>query len=151
MIKQSIDQDIKAAMLSGDKQRVLALKNLKSAILSAEIAEGKRDEGIGDQATISLLQKELKKRNEAAEMYDQGGNSPMAAGERYEAEVIQAYLPQQLEESAIKELIEQAVASYDGELNGQAMGKLIAAVKDAAGGAADGATVARLVKERIQS
>ncbi len=149
MIKQSIDQDIKTAMLSGDKRLTNALRNLKSAILSAEIAGGKRDEGLSDPEAIAVLQKELKKRTEAAELYDRGGNLDAAAEERYEEEVIQKYLPEQLSEEAINRLIDEAVAEYDGELNNQAMGKLIGAVKQKSGGAADGAMIARLVKARL--
>lgn len=136
-------------MLSGDKRLVSALRNLKSAILSAEIATGKRDTGIGDPETISLLQKELKKRSEAAVLYEQGGNSAQADEEHYEETVIQKYLPKQLDENEVNQLVDQAVAEYEGELTAQAMGKLIASVKQKSGGAADGALVARLVKARL--
>lgn len=149
MIKQAIDQDLKAAMLSGDKDMVNALRTLKGAILDAEIAAGKRDEGLDEPVVITLLQKELKKRTEAATMYEQGGNTESADAEKYEQSVIQKYLPKQLDEAEIKELIEAAVTEYDGELNMQAMGKIISAVKDKSGGAADGAAVAKLVKERL--
>lgn len=149
MIKQTIDQDIKSAMLSGDKQLVQALKTIKSAILYAEVAAGKRDEGLDDQAVVALLQKELKKRGEAARLYEQGGNDEQAANERFEETVIQRYLPSQLDEEAINTLIDQSIRELDIELNNQAMGKLIAAVKQKSGGAADGALVARLVKARL--
>ena len=149
MIKQSIDQDLKSAMLSGDKPMASALRNLKSAILNAEIAANKRDEGIPENEVVSLLQKEMKKRNEAAQLYEQGGNAQSAADERYEAEVIQKYLPAQLSEEDIKVLIEQAVGELDGEANMQAMGKVIGAVKAKSGGAADGALIAQLVKARL--
>jgi uncharacterized protein len=148
MIKQTIDQDIKTAMLSGDKRMANALRNLKSAILSAEIATGQREEGLGDTETISLLQKELKKRSEAAALYEQGGNAESAAEEHYEETVIQKYLPKQLSEAEINELIDRALAEYDGEPDGRAMGVLIGAVKAKSGGAADGALIARLVKAR---
>ncbi|MGI9027920.1 MAG: GatB/YqeY domain-containing protein [Candidatus Saccharimonadales bacterium] len=149
MIKQTIDQDIKSAMLAGDKPLVEALKTVKSAILYAEVAAKKREEGLAEPEVVAILQKELKKRGEAAQLYDQGGNAEQAASERYEETVIQKYLPAQLDEAAINVLIDQAVAEYNGELNGQAMGKLIGAVKQKAGGAADGALVARLVKARL--
>ena len=149
MIKQTIDQDLKSAMLSGDKRTVNALRNIKSAILSAEIATGKREEGLADQETITLLQKEQKKRAESAVLYEQGGNAESAAEERFEEEVIQKYLPKQLDETEIKALIDEVIAELNIELNNQAMGRIIAGVKQKAGGAADGATVARLVKERL--
>ncbi len=149
MIKQTIDQDIKSAMLGGDKQLAEALKMLKSVILYAEVASGKRETGLPDQEVVALLQKELKKRTEAAQMYEQGGNAEQAASERNEEIIIQKYLPKQLDVSAVNELIDQAIAEYESELDNQAMGKLIAAVKEKSGGAADGATVARLVKARL--
>lgn len=149
MIKQTIDQDIKSAMLSGDKPLVMALKNLKSAILYAEVAAGKRDEGLDDQTVTSILQKELKKRTEAAQLYEQGDNKEQAANERFEETVIQKYLPAQLDEHAINQLIDQAIKDLGIELNNQAMGRIIAAVKQKSGGAADGSLTARLVKARL--
>lgn len=146
MIKQTIDQDIKSAMLAGEKQLVQALKTLKSAILYAEVAAGKRDEGLPDQEVITLLQKELKKRTEAAKMYEQGGNADSAAQEHFEETVIQGYLPQQLTEDEVNALVDQAVAELGV---GAGMGALIGVVKQKSGGAADGALVARLVKARI--
>lgn len=149
MIKQTIDQDIKTAMLAGDKRLASALRTVKSAILAAEVDTNKRDEGLSDQESIAVLQKELKKRNEAANLYDQGGNAESAASERFEVEVIQRYLPAQLTEDEINALIDQGIAEKNLELNNQAMGQLIGYVKEKSGGAADGALVARLVKARL--
>lgn len=149
MIKQTIDQDIKSAMLAGDKPLVQALKTLKSAILYAEVAASKRDEGLSDQEVIALLQKELKKRTEAAKLFEQGGNAESAAYEHFEETVIKKYLPQQLTEDEINGLIDTAITELNIELNNQAMGTLIAAVKQKSGGAADGALTARLVKARL--
>ena len=149
MIKQTIDQDIKSAMLSGDKRTANALRIIKSAILSAEIAAGKRDEGLSDPETISLLQKEQKRRTEAAALYHQGGNQEQADEEKFEEELIANYLPKQIGEAEINQLIDQAVKELTVELNPQAMGQLIGLVKQKSGGAADGATVARLVKARL--
>lgn len=149
MIKQTIDQDIKSAMLAGEKDLVLALKTLKSAILYAEVAAGKRDEGLSDLEITALLQKELKKRTEAAQLYEQGGNAKSAEWEHFEEGVIKKYLPKQLGEDEINKLIEESIAELGIELNNQAMGKIIASVKEKSKGAADGGLVARLVKARI--
>ena len=149
MIKQTIDQDIKSAMLAGDKPLVSALKTLKSVILYAEVAAGKREEGLDDQTVVALLQKELKKRAEAAQLYEQGGNLEQAANEHFEETVIQKYLPAQLDETAVNRLIDEAIDELGIDLNNQAMGQLIGAVKQKSGGAADGALVARLVKARL--
>lgn len=149
MIKQTIDQDIKAAMLGGDKALAQALRTLKSTILYAEVAQGKRGHGLEDEEVITLLQRELKKRGEAAALYDQGGNAESAAAERYEQDVIKKYLPAQLGEAEINAIIEAAITEQNIEPNAQAMGKLIGAVKQKAGGAVDGALVAQLVKARL--
>jgi uncharacterized protein YqeY len=149
MIKQAIEQDIKSAMLSGDKRLANALRNVKSSILAVEVDSGKREEGLSEPEMVSILQKEMKKRTEAAALYHQGGNDEQADEEKFEAELIQKYLPAQLDETEINALIDQAVAELGLELNNQAMGQLIGAVKQKAGGAADGALVARLVKARL--
>lgn len=149
MIKQTIDQDIKSSMLSGDKRTANALRNVKSALLTAEIAAGKREEGLSDPETISLLQKEQKKRVEAAELYDRGGNAEQAIEERFEEALIQKYLPKQLTEEDINALIDQSIEELGIELDNQAMGRLIGSVKEKSGGAAAGAIVAKLVKARL--
>lgn len=149
MIKQTIDQDIKSAMLAGEKPLVQALKTLKSSILYAEVSAGKRDEGLSDQEVVALLQKELKKRTESAKFFEQGGATDRAEYEHFEVGVIQKYLPQQLSEDEINALIDQAITELNLELNNQAMGQLIGYVKQKSGGAADGALTAKLVKMRI--
>ncbi len=149
-IKETIEHDIKQAMLAGDKTLVTTLRGLKSAILYAEVSQGVRDTGLGDEIVTELLQKEAKKRRESAALYRQGGNTEKAEAEEREIEVIANYLPEQLSEDAVRELV-AGKASELGITNMQQMGQLIAAVKQAAGSAADGSLVARLVKEHLAS
>lgn len=148
MLKQQIDQDLKQAMLSGDKDLATILRGLKSAILYVEVAEGKRDEGLNDEAIVALLQKEAKKRQESADLYRQGGDETRAAKEEQEKAVIAKYLPAQLSEDELKELIDAEVSKLDNP-SMQQMGQVIGGVKQASKGAADGAVIARLVKERL--
>ena len=149
-IKETIEQDIKQAMLAGDKTLVTTLRGLKSAIMYAEVQDGKRDAGLDDAAVVTLLQKESKKRRESAELYRQGGNEEKAKAEDQEVTVIAQYLPEQMDEDALGKLIaEKAEELQISQM--QQMGQLIAAVKQAAGTAADGAVIARLVKERLAS
>lgn len=147
-IKQQIEADLKQAMLAGEKDLVTALRTLKSSILYAEVAEGKRDEGLDDQAVTAILQKEAKKRQESAELYHQGGNEEKAKAEESEKLIIEKYLPKQLSETEISELVDQEAAKL-GELSMQQMGQLIGAVKKASQGAADGSVIAKLVKEKL--
>lgn len=148
MLKQQIDQDLKQAMLSGDKELATVLRGLKSSILYAEVAEGKREEGLNDEATVTLLQKEAKKRQESVDLYRQGGDEERAAKEEQEKAIIAKYLPAQLSEDEVKALVETEVAKLENP-SLQQMGQIIGAVKQASKGSADGALTARLVKERL--
>lgn len=138
-------------MLGGDKDRVSVLRAIKSAILYAEVANGSRESGgLQDAAILAILQKESKKRQESADLYVQGGNQEKADAELSEKAIIEEYLPAQLGEDDIARLVDE-VAAENGAITKETMGAAIAAVKAKSGGAADGATVARLVRERIQA
>ncbi len=150
MIKQTIEQDLKSAMLAGDKPLVLTLRGLKSVILYAEVAAAKRTEGLTDQAVIGLLQKESKQRQEAADLYAQGGNQEQKDSELREKAIIDAYLPAAMDERQVSQLIDQA-ADELGAISPQTMGQIIGRVKALSGGSADGALIARLVKARLSA
>ena len=109
-LKQQIDQDIKQAMLGGDKTLTETLRGLKSAILYVEVAKGKRDSGLEDSEIVDVLSKESKKRQESADLYKQGGNEAKAQAELAEKEIIQKYLPEQLSEDDIKKLVDEVIA-----------------------------------------
>lgn len=147
-VKSRIDADLKTAMLAGDKTLVTTLRGLKSAILYAEVAAGKRDEGLGDEEALSLLQKEAKKRVESAELYEKGGNQERVDAERTELKVIESYLPAQLSDEELVALVDRAVEEQD-EITPQSMGKLIGRVKELSKGQADGGRIAAKVKERL--
>lgn len=147
-IKQRIDSDLKSAMLAGDKQLVTTLRTLKSALQYAEVATGTREQGMSDEAVIALLQKEAKKRQESADLYTRGGNQQKAEAELQEIAVISRYLPTPLSDEELSELVDRAVQELD-EVTPQAMGKVIARVKEMSEGRADGSRVAGMVKERL--
>lgn len=149
MIKQQLQDDLKAAMLAGDAARTETLRGLKSAILYAEVASGKRDEGLSDAEIEALFAKEAKKRQESADLYIQGGSQERAQKELAEKAVIETYLPEQLSEEEIAATVD-AVISAQGAQGAQAMGAVIGAVKQQLGNTADGSVIAKLVKERLQ-
>lgn len=148
MLKQRLEQDLKAALLAGDKEQATTLRGLKSVILYAEVAKGVRDQGLGDDEIIALFAKEAKKRQESADLYKQGGSEDRAAAELAEKQIIENYLPKQLSEVEIRQLIEAAITEVN-DSSMRAMGSIISLVKQKSGGAADGAVIARLVKERL--
>jgi uncharacterized protein YqeY len=147
-LKQQIEQDLKQALLAKDVTKTSTLKMVKSAILNEEIASGKRDSGLDDTAIEQLLKKELKKRTEAAELYQKAGSPERADQERSEAEVIKQYLPEPMNEVELMTIIDTVLAQYD-EVAPALMGKIIGQVRSQTEGRADGGDIARLVKAKL--
>ena len=148
MLKVRLDQDLKTALLAGDKVLATTLRGLKSVILYAEVAKGSRDEGLGDEEIIGLFSKEAKKRQESADLYAKGGNDEKAAAELAEKKVIESYLPAQLSDEDIIKVVKEAIAEF-GASDTSAMGQVIGAVKQKTAGQADGGRIAQLVKEHL--
>ncbi len=150
-IKQRLEADIKSALLSGDKNTVNILKMLKSAILDSEIAEGKRKEGLSEQALMTLLAKESKKRQDAVELYTKAGELERANNEATEKQTISNYLPKQMDDKELSHLLDEVISELGGELNQQLMGKVIAAVRERSQGTVDGSRIASAVKVRLDA
>lgn len=147
-LKQQIDSDLKQALLAKDVTKTSTLKMVKSAILNEEIASGKRDSGLEDKAIEQLLKKELKKRTEAAELYQKAGSTERANQEHAEAEVIKQYLPEPMDEAELVGVIDRVLAGYD-DVTPALMGKIIGEVRAQTDGRADGSDIARLVKAKL--
>lgn len=149
-LKARITDEMKAALLGGDRFVGETLRNLKAAILNEEVATGKRDEGLSDTEIEKVIAREVKKRNESAKLYRDNNRPELADPEEREAEVLKAYLPEQLDEAAIQSLVNQKIAEL-GASGPAAMGQVIGAVKASAGNTADGALVASIVKNTLSS
>lgn len=147
-LKQQIDHDLKQAMLAGDKTLTTTLRGLKASILNAEVAAGSREQGLSDDEAIAVLTKQAKQRQESADLYVQGGSQDKADAELAEKAVIEKYLPAQVSEEELSAAIDKVIADT-GAAGMQAMGQVIGAIKQQFGASADGATVARLVKEKL--
>lgn len=148
MLKDTIQSDLKTAMLSGDKERVEALKMLKTAITYKEVELGVRETGLNDEQVVEVLSKESKKRGDAAAMYEHAGRTEQAAAETFEQEIISQYLPQQASEEEIQSVVDEVLSGMN-EVTMAQMGQIIGAVKAKLGQTADGARVAALVKEKL--
>ena len=147
-LKSQINDDVKAALLGGDRFKAEVLRGLKAAILNEEVAKVKRDEGLDDQTIEQIIAREVKKRLDSVQQYTAAGRPELANDEQAEAEVLKHYLPEQLSEEEIQNVINDIIASM-GVSGPQAMGQVIGAVKSKLGNTADGATVARLVKASL--
>ena len=147
-LKAQLENDIKAALLGGHRFRADILRNLKAAILSEEVAKNKRDEGLSDAEFEQVAAKEVKKRLDSVKQYTDANRPELAEQEASEAKIIEEYLPAQIPEAEIKVVVEETIAAL-GVSGPQAMGQVMGAVKGKLGSTADGATVARLVKEAL--
>ncbi len=148
MLKQQLSDDLKAAMLAGDKPLVGILRDLKSAILSKEVAENKRDQGLEDNEIVAVLKKEQKSRKESLDVYQKAGEQERANIEKYQLEVIEKYLPEEMSEDDVKKLVDEVVSSLEGDISMKDMGRIIGVVKAKADNI-DGALLAQIVKDRI--
>jgi uncharacterized protein YqeY len=147
-MQDQIERDLKTALLAGDKPKAETLRGLKSALLTEAIAQNARDSGLSDEQIQKILARESKKRQEAADLYQQGGSPERAGAELAEKTIIDAYLPEQLSEADVSKIVDEQIAAA-GQPTMQDMGRIIGAVKAKTAGQADGGLIARLVKEKL--
>lgn len=147
-LKEQINNDLKAALLGGNRFAGEVLRSLKAVILNEEVAKGRRDEGLDDSVIEQLIVREVKKRNESAAIYDGANRPELATQERSEAEIMSRYLPKQLSEDEIKSVVVRVISEL-GVSGQSAMGQVIGAVKKELGNTADGSLIAQIVKNAL--
>lgn len=149
-LKESIQADLTAAMRRSDDMVKSTLRMALAAIMNAEVA-GDEAVQLSDDQVIGVLQAEVKKRTEAAEIYDDAGRTEAAMKERAEAEVLARYLPAALSEDELRTIVteEVATAAASGNTGMKAMGAVVKAVRTRAGSSADGGLIAALVKSAL--
>jgi len=135
-----VQADVKTAMKAGDRERAGALRMIVDSL--------QKEAKLGDGDEIAVLQRERKKRVEAAEAYAEAGRAEQATAERTEAELIEGYLPQQLSDAELAELVDAAV-SETGASEQKQMGQVMSALMPKLGGRADGKRVSAAVRERL--
>ncbi len=147
-LKERITDEMKAALLGGNRFVGDTLRNLRGAILDEEVAAGKRDEGLTDEEIEKVVAREVKKRHESAKIYRDNERPELAEPEEQEAAILQQYLPEQLSEAELQVIIEAKIAELSAS-GPQAMGQVIGAVKKEVGNTADGALIAALTKRAL--
>jgi uncharacterized protein len=148
-MKDQLQADLTDAMRSRAETQVATLRMALAAITKAEVA-GKEQVTLSDGDVIGVLRSEIKKRHDAAEMYDTGGRADRAARERAEADVLAAYLPAAMDDAALNAIVAEEVAAVaPGENTGKAMGQVVKAVRARVGDGADGARIAAAVKAAL--
>jgi hypothetical protein len=144
-LRERITEDMKAAMRSGDKERLGTIRMLQAAIKQREV-----DERIvlDDAQVLSVVEKMIKQRREAIAQFEAGGRADLVAREAAELGVLQAYLPAQLSDAEIDALVSAAIAET-GAASVKDMGKVMALVKGRAAGRADMGAVGARIKARL--
>ncbi|MCX6287827.1 MAG: GatB/YqeY domain-containing protein [Bacteroidetes bacterium] len=146
-LEETINNDIKSAMLAREQEKLEAIRAVKAAILlekSKESGTGKVDEA----AELRILQKLVKQRKESAEVYRSGNREDLAKNEIFEASIIEAYLPQQLSQEEVEEKIRQIIAQ-NGAASMKDMGKIMGMASKEFAGRADNKLISEIVKRLL--
>jgi uncharacterized protein YqeY len=141
-LQERLGQDIKAAMLAKDADRLNALRMLKSAI--GYLLIERKTETISDPDLISVVQKEIKKRRDSIEQFEKGGRAELAAKEKQEITVLETFLPQPLSPDELESLVRDTITET-GASSKKDMGAVIKAVQAKTAGRADGKSISQLV------
>lgn len=141
-ILEQVQADIREAMRAGERERVGALRMLADAL--------QQDAKLGTGDEIAVLQRERKRRLEAAEAFREGGRGDSAASEQAEARVIEAYLPAQMPDAELAELVSDAIEETGASGPGD-IGSVMGAVMPRVQGRADGKRISQAVRERLGS
>ena len=141
-----INKHIKEAMLAKDSIRLSTLRAIKSAFLIAETQKGAT--ALDELAKQKIIQKLLKQRKDAAEIYQQQNRSDLASDELAQADVLQSFLPKQLSQDEIKEIVSETIGQI-GASSMADMGKVMGLVNKKLAGKADGKIIAQFVKSSL--
>jgi uncharacterized protein len=141
-VLEQVQADVRTAMKAGERERAAALRMIVDSL--------QQDAKLGSGDEVAVLQRERKKRLEAAEAYADAERTDQANAENFEAELIEAYLPAQLSDEELTELVEAAVAET-GASEQKQMGQVMSALMPKVGGRADGKRVSAAVREKLGS
>ena len=144
MISNTIDQEIKKAMLAKNQVQLRGLRAIKAAILLARTEKGSAEE-LTEDTELKILQKLIKQRKESSDIYKQQGREDLALVEDEEIEVIGAFLPKQLDKAEV-EVIISAIIKETGASSMKDMGKVVGLANKELAGKADGKLIAEIVK-----
>jgi uncharacterized protein len=146
-LKTRINDDVKAAMRAGEARRRDALRLLLAALKQREVDERKE---LGDADVIAIIDKMIKQRRDSITQFERGGRQDLADVEKFEIDVLQAYMPQAMSEADIAAAIAAAIQE-SGAQGMSDMGKVMAALKPKLAGRADMAKVSASVKTKLSS
>ena len=144
---ERLADELKSALLAKEADRLSALRMLKSAIGYAQIE--RKNEHLPDAEVVSIVQKEVKKRREAADQFEKGGRPELAAKERSEITVLESFLPPALSPEELEQLVRATIQEI-GAADKKQMGQVIKAVQAKSAGRADGKTISEAVGKLLK-
>jgi len=147
MLSNTIDQEIKQAMLAKNQAQLRGLRAIKAALLLARTEKGSAEE-ITEEAELKILQKLIKQRRESSDIYKQQGRADLSLIEDEEIEVINNYLPKQMEREEVDSVIAKIIAET-GASSVKDMGKVMGLANKQLAGKADGKLIAEVVKSQL--
>lgn len=150
MIKDTVNSELKNSMLSSNKDKTSTLRLILAAIKDREIAVREKKQDIDDAIVLEVLSKMVKQRLESADIYKKNNRLELAAKEEFEIEVIREFLPKQLTEQEIKDIIGKLVEETNSS-SIRDMGKVMGALKSKYAGQLDFALAGKLLKEHLSS
>jgi uncharacterized protein YqeY len=144
-IKDKLTEDMKSAMRAGDKDRLKVVRLILADIKRAEVDSR---ESLDDAAVLGIIEKAVKQRRDSIEQFEKGGRDDLVANEKDELEVIESYLPEQLDEAELDAIIDEVIAETGAE-SIRDMGKVMGAIRARAAGRADMGAIGAKVKARL--
>ena len=146
-LADQINEDIKTAMKAREQDKLAALRAIKSALLLEATKEG-GDGSVSDEAAAKIVQKLYKQRKDAAAIYVEQGREDLAGEETFQAGVIEAYLPEQMDEDEVRKVVQEIIAQV-GASGPQDMGKVMGPTMGRLKGKADGGLISQIVKSEL--
>jgi uncharacterized protein YqeY len=150
MLRARLNDSLKAAMKAKDQRAISTLRLILAALKDRDIAARGRGqtEGISDEEIVDMMQKMIRQRQDSIALYEKGGRSELAQQEKEEIEVIQGFLPRQMDPAESQAAVEQAIADV-GATGIKDMGRVMATLKERYAGRMDFAKAGAMVKERL--
>ncbi len=148
-ILKTIEQDFKRAMEQGQRETLATLRLLKASLQNKEIELRPKKQKLNDEMAMEVIQREIKKRREAIEMFEKGGRNDLAEKEKKEAEILSKYLPEQLSDEEIRKVVLRTIQTF-GAVGPQDLGRVIGKAMLELKGRAEGNKVREIIKKELE-
>jgi hypothetical protein len=145
-LKQTLSDNIKTSMKARELERVKILRNVQSVVKQIEID---RQTELDDAQVLEVLQKQLKQRQESLTIFTENGRDDLAAKEQFEIDIINEFMPQQMNQDEIMALVNAEIAEQ-GATSMRDMGSVMGVLKNKTAGRADPALISKMVKDALQ-